>query len=394
MRKNKLSFAILLAVLAAFVGGRPAALAVPAALPNQQNAAVQPLCMPSIDGLPDSDCEKMGPVAYLESLDAQGLALPRNPLPAVPVDPAFGELPFRYVKLLKEDTPIFGSLESAMANDTPYRTISAGFNFVSFVDYFQNSGGAKQYMIEPGMWIRGGYTAGQVTASTFGGLVFAGTPDHKFGWAIYETPVYSFSGADKDADVPVRTLNKFDLIEVYQTLEVGAETWLLIGPNEWVEAATTALVYPADTSPDGVDNGRWIEVNLKEQTISVYQNNRLVFATLTSTGIAGWWTRPGLFQIYEKQETTPMSGSFEADRSDYYYLEDVPWTMYFDEARALHGAYWHNYFGYEQSHGCVNLSAADSHWLYLWASLGDYVYVWDPSGITPTDPSLYTAGGA
>ena len=89
-----------------------------------------------------------------------------------------------------------------------------------------------------------------------------------------------------------------------------------------------------------------------------------------------------------------MSGSFEADRSDYYYLEDVPWTMYFDDKRALHGAYWRAWFGYPGTHGCVNFSIGDAKWLYDWANVGDYVYVWDPSGETPTDPSFYGAGGA
>jgi lipoprotein-anchoring transpeptidase ErfK/SrfK len=87
-----------------------------------------------------------------------------------------------------------------------------------------------------------------------------------------------------------------------------------------------------------------------------------------------------------------MSGATAADRSDYYYLEDVPWTMYYDEARAFHGAYWHNSFGYPRSHGCVNLSLGDSHWLFDWAAVGDYVYVYDPSGRTPTDPSLFGSG--
>ncbi|WP_298005425.1 L,D-transpeptidase, partial [Anaerolinea sp.] len=85
---------------------------------------------------------------------------------------------------------------------------------------------------------------------------------------------------------------------------------------------------------------------------------------------------------------------FEADRSDFYYLEDVPWTMYFDQARALHGAYWRAWYGFPGTHGCVNLSIGDSAWLFQWAKEGDWVYVWDPSGQTPTDPSLYTQGGA
>jgi lipoprotein-anchoring transpeptidase ErfK/SrfK len=111
---------------------------------------------------------------------------------------------------------------------------------------------------------------------------------------------------------------------------------------------------------------------------------------MTSTGIDHFWTRPGLFQIKTKLETETMSNSVQ---DDFYYLEDVPWTMYFDEGRALHGAYWHNKFGYRLSHGCVNLSPGDSHWIYNWAHEGDYVYVYDPSGQTPTDPSLFSAGG-
>ena len=84
----------------------------------------------------------------------------------------------------------------------------------------------------------------------------------------------------------------------------------------------------------------------------------------------------------------------ERNTSNFYYLENVPWTMYFDKARALHGAYWRARMGYPQSHGCVNLTPGDAHWLFDWAKIGDWVYVHDPSGQTPTDPSFYGNGGA
>jgi lipoprotein-anchoring transpeptidase ErfK/SrfK len=80
------------------------------------------------------------------------------------------------------------------------------------------------------------------------------------------------------------------------------------------------------------------------------------------------------------------------DPADFYYLDNVPWTMYFDGARALHGAYWRTRFGYPQSHGCINLSVGDSHWLFNWAVEGDFVYVHDRTGRTPTDPALYNGG--
>jgi lipoprotein-anchoring transpeptidase ErfK/SrfK len=84
----------------------------------------------------------------------------------------------------------------------------------------------------------------------------------------------------------------------------------------------------------------------------------------------------------------------ERGTSNFYHLEGVPWTMYFDKARALHGAYWRANLGYAQSHGCVNLYPGDAHWLFDWAKEGDSVYVHDPSGQTPTDPAYYGDGGA
>jgi hypothetical protein len=44
--------------------------------------------------------------------------------------------------------------------------------------------------------------------------------------------------------------------------------------------------------------GRWIDVDLAEQTLAVYDNYQLVFATVIATGLEPFWTKPGLFQIY------------------------------------------------------------------------------------------------
>jgi len=232
----------------------------------------------------------------------------------------------------------------------------------------------------------------------FQGVTFTRTPSQPIGWVLTylsqgplqtkRTPGY---GTD---DYTGHVLNNHEVVTVYATEKVGEEEWYLVGPDEWVHENVIARVIPNTTPPEGVSGDRWIEINLYEQTLAVYENRQLVFATLIASGLDPFWTRPGLFQIFQKLETTPMRGSFEADRSDAYYLEDVPWTMYFDQARALHGAYWRANLGFPQSHGCVNLSVGDSRWLFDWAEEGDWVYVWDPSGKTPTDPSYYGAGGA
>ena len=64
-----------------------------------------------------------------------------------------------------------------------------------------------------------------------------------------------------------------------------------------------------------------------------------------------------------------MSGS--EGEPDYYYLQDIPYTMYFDDNIALHGTYWHESFGFRKSHGCVNLSVTDAEWLYDWTTIED-----------------------
>ncbi|HKZ68605.1 MAG TPA: L,D-transpeptidase, partial [Anaerolineales bacterium] len=118
---------------------------------------------------------------------------------------------------------------------------------------------------------------------------------------------------------------------------------------------------------------------------------RLVYASLVSSGLGAWPTRPGLHTIYKKLDLTDMTGAFAADKSDYYYIEDVPWVLYFDQSISFHGTYWHDKYGFQQSHGCVNLSPKDARWLYDWAEIGTAVYVFDPSGRTPTTP--WTGGG-
>ncbi|MEX2162205.1 MAG: L,D-transpeptidase [Anaerolineales bacterium] len=378
---HRLLFALLL--LALLAGAFP-----------QTAFAGDPLCLPGPYPV-NEDCLPYGSWAYFAELAQLGITLPPQPLSYTVPDLNLSLVPYYYGKVNTgrggAQVPVFASIEDAQKGKTVLRYLEPGFDYVSYIDV-QVIDGKKFYMIQPGEWMRGGDVSGGVAVSQFMGLQFTATPERKFGWVLQAKDArQSPSG---EAAPNGQQFVRWDLIQVYDTREAEGLTWYMVGPDAWIDSKDTALVYPAAAPPAGVENGRWIEVNLFEQTLSVYQDNHLVYATLLSSGVPGFWTRPGLFQIREKLETTPMRGSFEADRSDYYYLEDVPWTMYFDEARALHGAYWHTKFGYEQSHGCVNLSTGDSRWIFDWAVLGDWVYVWDPSGVTPEDPSLYGSGGA
>jgi lipoprotein-anchoring transpeptidase ErfK/SrfK len=337
------------------------------------------VCEPTAYSIPLSGCLPLGPSQYLNELAQLGMTFPQRPLPASKPDPNLPQLPYRYYKLDNDYVPIYSSPGE---KGTGVNQFPPGFVYVSYTDVWDQAG--YYFLLQNGGWIPGkGSRVGEI--SNFQGLAFHSTPRNSFGWPFEQIPVKIAPGY-YSPETGIR-LNPYSVIQIYDTQSVDNADWNLIGPNQWVEARKVAQVVINTAPPEGVTNNRWIEVNLAEQTLAVYENGELVFATVIASGSEPFWTKPGLFQIFQKKETETMRNN---DITDFYYLDNVPWTMYFDGARALHGAYWRTRFGYPQSHGCVNLSTGDSHWLFNWAVEGDWVYVHDPSGLTPTDPSLYS----
>jgi hypothetical protein len=357
------------------------------------------LCLPGNYSFTVTDCQADGPSSYQSKMALTGISLPQLPFPAVKPEFELTYLDQQYGYVHTQNAPVYNSMEDALKNQRgkAIRHVSSSFSYISYIDSAVEDG-KRVYMVAPGEWMTA-HDVARVTAPVFQGLEFTETPALTFGWVltylsqngIVETK--RTPGYDID-DYTGHILQNHDLVWVYDTAEANGMEWYQLGPDEWVPDNLIARVIPNTNPPVGVDNDRWIEINLYEQTITIYDHYQLVFATLVASGLEPLWTRPGLFKIYDKLETTPMRGSFEADGSDAYYLEDVPWTMYFDEARALHGAYWRANLGFPQSHGCVNMSIGDSHWIFNWANEGDWVYVWDPSGRTPIDEDLYGEGGA
>ena len=84
-------------------------------------------------------------------------------------------------------------------------------------------------------------------------------------------------------------------------------TWW--GPDQWIEQSTTARV-DVDPRPEGVGpDDRWIEINTFEQTLAAYEGDRMVFATLVSTGRTGHldpqWPDPHLGQAAHHADDQP-----------------------------------------------------------------------------------------
>lgn len=134
--------------------------------------------------------------------------------------------------------------------------------------------------------------------------------------------------------------------------------------------ADQVLLIPksADTPPEISVTGKFIVVALSLQKVYVFEDGQLIDDFLVSTGKSSTPTVQGFFYVYLKFDKTRMTGPD-------YDTPDVPWTMYFYQGYALHGAYWHNNFGTPVSHGCVNFPVSDAEWLYHWTPMDTPVLV-------------------
>jgi len=122
-----------------------------------------------------------------------------------------------------------------------------------------------------------------------------------------------------------------------------------------------------------------ITIDLGSQRLYAWNGGQVVHETPVSTGM---WLTPtvkGDFRIQRKVSLQDMRGPSPYKQyypSGRYHVKDVPHVMYFYGAYAIHGAYWHNNFGYRASHGCVNVPLASAEWLYTFADMGTRVIVY------------------
>ncbi len=118
---------------------------------------------------------------------------------------------------------------------------------------------------------------------------------------------------------------------------------------------------------------KWIEVDLSEQKLTAHDGDKIFLESLISSGLWGK-TSPGEFKIWYKIRSTKMEGGNKA-LGTYYYLPNVPYTMFFNGDIGIHGTYWHQNFGQPMSHGCVNTPTPMAERLFYWAGVGTRVVV-------------------
>jgi hypothetical protein len=235
--------------------------------------------------------------------------------------------------------------------------LDAGFNYITV------NGSVEGWTeIEQGQWVESSNLR-DVQPSRFAGITLSAEMPYPIAWIVLNVVPSPGPGLYPPEDG--LALQRYTVVNIFATVNVSGWDWYQVGVGQWVEQRNIARVLPVER-PAEVDTDKWVAVDLYEQVALAYEGTTPVFATLVSSGLKDWPTNEGIFHVYVRYPRALMEGA--QGKPDFYSLQEVPWTQYFDNDIGLHGTYWHDGFGYRHSHGCVNLSITDAQWLYNWAS--------------------------
>ncbi len=347
------------------------AQAAPAANPGPDlfltDASADYVCSVQMTQRYPSRCPAYSPGARQVRLQYLRATLP-DPLPELAVEEievpedAITPYTFAYIRPLPAAT--YRHPEEAAAGLPPVREFLAGDNWVSVLGEVEYNG-QRWYEINEEEFVLADHVA-LTNPSRFHGVLLSEQPQYPFGWINRDVNPSAVPGGAARNEI---VFHRYDVITIFAQELLGDKLWYMVGQDQWVEQSFTSRV-DVDPAPEGVAPGeKWIEVNTYEQTLAAYEGERMVFATLVSSGRSNTWTPSGLHRIWAKLPTTPMiNRDVGPENPGWYYLEDVQWTQYFDGAFALHAAYWHNSFSFTRSHGCVNLAILDAKWLFEWTT--------------------------
>ncbi|MFO0551712.1 MAG: L,D-transpeptidase [Polyangiaceae bacterium] len=150
-----------------------------------------------------------------------------------------------------------------------------------------------------------------------------------------------------------------------KTMEVSGTLYRETIDGGWVKASAGTITAPGARPSEVGEHERWVDVNLDAKTLVLFEGDKPMYAALISPGKRSrikkkdHATPTGKFRIREKHVSVTMDGDGAAGDLP-YSIEDVPYVAYFKGSYALHAAFWHQNFGREMSHGCVNLSPRDA----------------------------------
>jgi hypothetical protein len=163
------------------------------------------------------------------------------------------------------------------------------------------------------------------------------------------------------------------LKEVYGGIVDDNSVWYEIDGGQYPHAYVfseyvTPIIQPEApqtvTVPKEVSSEEyWIDVDLTKKVIALFEYDKPVFASYVAVGREENPTATGTYKAWYKLQKADMQGGPPLHTYQ-YDLKDIPSVMYYYEDYAIHGTYWHDKFGTQQSAGCTNLTQGDAAFIF------------------------------
>ncbi len=271
-------------------------------------------------------------------------------------------VPYRYAMVVVEqDTylPMWRSLEDLWNHAEPERQLARG-DTIAVGPTLEKFDGGSYFVTVDGKVVPVKGTIEVKNYSEWQGVQLDAGTHLPFGWITpQKAPVYDAPKGKK-----IEELTKRTRVDVLEELLEGKTRWLRIGEGRYIKADHLNEVRKIERPAGTGQQAQWIDVDLGEQVVVAYVNDQPVYATLTSSGREPNHTPRGNYPIWGKASAITMKSQEYDDQP--YYVNRVPWVLFFQAHNALHGAYWHDRFGITKSHGCANLAPKDAKYLFEW----------------------------
>src|SRR5680860_861927 len=122
-----------------------------------------------------------------------------------------------------------------------------------------------------------------------------------------------------------------------------------------------------------IKEGRYIDVSIKNQVLSLFDNGVKINEFLISTGKKGMPTPLGTYAV-KRKETNHWSTSYglwmpySMNFFGAYYIHELPyWPSGYREGE--------NHLGIRVSHGCIRLGVGVAKYVFDWSDIGTPIYV-------------------
>lgn len=147
---------------------------------------------------------------------------------------------------------------------------------------------------------------------------------------------------------------------------------LTLAKDKYVPPATSTPTKVIPVEPHILE-GKYIDVGISKQLMTVFENGRQINQFKVSTGKVGMPTPLGEFKVRSKETnhwsfTYKLWMPYSMNFASGYYIHELPyWPSGYREGES--------HLGIRVSHGCIRLGIGPAEYVFNWSEIGTPIYI-------------------